>query len=148
MGRDADLGRTVTGTVDFPVGPEVAFDYLADPRHRAEWQSSLRRVEDIVGPVAVGQTWTDVTVPGLRPAMRTTELERPRRWSEVGTWRGVRAGLSLTFAATATGCRVSFAFRITGPGPLAPLGLAMSLLSRPAVGSDLRRAAHLLGTRG
>ena len=32
----------------------------------------------------VGQTWTDVTKPGLRPAMRTDVLERPRLWSESG----------------------------------------------------------------
>ena len=31
----------------FDVPAEVAFDYLVDPRHRPEWQSSLRRVEDV-----------------------------------------------------------------------------------------------------
>ena len=33
--------------VRFGVPVEVAFDYLVDPHHRPEWQSSLRRVEDV-----------------------------------------------------------------------------------------------------
>ena len=32
--------------------------------------------------------------------MRTTILERPVRWAESGTWRGVRADLELAFAAS------------------------------------------------
>ena len=50
-----------------------AFDYLVDPRHRPEWQSSLRRVSAIDGDVRVGQTWVDETKPGLKPLMRTTD---------------------------------------------------------------------------
>ena len=86
--------------VPFPVSREVAFDYLADPRHRPEWQSSLARVEDVDGEPRVGQTWVDVTRPGLRPRMETTELDRPRRWAERGTWRGIAATLVLDFAQT------------------------------------------------
>ena len=53
--------------IAFPVPCEVAFDYLADPARRPEWQSSLARVEDVDGEPRVGQTWVDVTRPGLRP---------------------------------------------------------------------------------
>ena len=102
---------------------EVAFDYLADPHHRPEWQSSLARVEDVDGEPRVGQTWVDVTKPGMRPAMETTELDRPHRWTEVGTWRGFSATLTLTFTATATGCDVEptmVAARAAGsPAPIA-----------------------------
>ena len=91
--------------VSFPVPPAVAFDYLADPHHRPEWQSSLARVEDVDGEPRVGQTWVDVTRPGLRPAMETTELDRPHRWTETGTWRGISATLTLTFTETADGLR-------------------------------------------
>ena len=38
--------------VAFAVPAEVAFDYLIDPRHRPEWQSSLRRVELVDDRVA------------------------------------------------------------------------------------------------
>lgn len=133
------------GTVAFPVDPATAFDYLSDPAHRAEWQSSLRRVEDVAGRPGAGQTWTDVTVPGLRPAMRTTVFERPTRWSESGTWRFVTAELTLTFTAVAERCYVGFAFRIRALGPV---GLLATALSVPPVRADLRRAARILAERG
>jgi uncharacterized protein YndB with AHSA1/START domain len=117
------------------VPPEVAFDYLADPHRRPEWQSSLARVEDVDGEVRVGQTWVDVTRPGLRPRMETTELDRPHRWTETGTWRGISATLTLTFTETETGCDVAAA--IVVPLPL-------RLPARWAVRSDLRHAASRL----
>jgi hypothetical protein len=132
------------GKVSFPVSREVAFDYLADPANRPEWQSSLARVSAISGPVAVGQTWVDETVPGLKPQMRTTELDRPSRWSESGTWRFVRADLTLTFEPAPSGCTVDFRFRIHALGPV---GLAATAFSVPAVGLDLRKAAKILGRR-
>jgi Polyketide cyclase / dehydrase and lipid transport len=122
-------------TVAFPVPSEVAFDYLADPRNRADWQSSLARVEDVDGVPRVGQTWTDVTRPGLRPRMETTVLDRPHRWAERGTWRGITATLTLDFADTPTGCDVTASFEIA------------RLLRAPAlraVRSDLRHAASTL----
>lgn len=133
---------TATGTVRFAVPAEVAFDYLVDPRNRPAWQSSLRRVQDVDGEPRVGQTWIDVTKPGLRPAMTTTVLDRPTRWTESGTWRFVRADLTLTFRPVDAGeCDVSFEFEFFGLGPI---GAAVSAVSRPAVAGDLRRAARLL----
>jgi len=127
------------------VPTQVAFDYLVDPRNRAAWQSSLRRVEQVDGEPRPGQTWTDVTRPGLRPAMRTEVLERPRLWSESGTWRFVRADLTLRFDAVGeAACDVHYRFRIHALGPL---GLAASVLSLPAVRTDLRRAAKILSSR-
>ena len=118
--------------VPFPVPREVAFDYLVEPTRRPEWQASLARVEDVDGEPRVGQTWTDVTKPGLRPRMETTELDRPHRWTETGRWRGIGATLTLKFTETATGCDVVATFDIARP------------LRAPAlwaVRSDLRRAA-------
>lgn len=136
------MARDPGGTVRFDVPVEVAFDYLVDPVNRAAWQSSLRRVEDVDGVPRLGQTWTDVTKPGLRAAMRTDVLERPRLWSESGTWRFVRADLTLRFEAVSDqACDVRFEFRIHALGPI---GLAASAISTPAVRGDLRRAARLL----
>jgi uncharacterized protein YndB with AHSA1/START domain len=129
------------GRVSFSVPPEVAFDYLVDPANRPAWQSSLARVSAVEGEIGVGQRWVDETKPGLKPRMRTTEYQRPRRWSEDGTWRFVRAELTLTFSPTPVGCEVGYRFRIRALGPL---GLAASWVSVPAVGADLRRAARLL----
>jgi len=138
------MARDVGGTVPFAVSREVAFDHLVDPRHRPEWQSSLRRVTAIEGQPRVGQTWVDETRLGLKPLMRTTELVRPSRWSESGTWRFVRADLTLVFSDAPGGCTVDYRFRIHALGPL---GLALSVLARPAVGADLKRAARILSSR-
>lgn len=131
--------------VRFAVPAEVAFDYLADPNNRPLWQSSLARVEDVAGEVRVGQTWVDVTVPGLRPHLETIELVRPRRWTERGTWRALDATLTLTFEPVAPGgCDVRIEMEIHGRGLATPLAAALTRLSPAAVRSDLKRAARLL----
>ncbi|GAA1775415.1 hypothetical protein GCM10009795_021710 [Nocardioides hankookensis] len=123
----------------FPVTCEVAFDYLVDPRNRPAWQSSLKRVDEVDGAPRVGQTWVDVTRPGLRPRMETTELERPHRWTERGTWRGYAATLTLTFTEVADGCDVDAEVVITGPF----VSLLRQVAPR-AVRRDLRHAASML----
>jgi uncharacterized protein YndB with AHSA1/START domain len=135
------MHRDLHGTVTYEVPPAVAFDYLVDPHNRPEWQSSLRRVSQVDGEPRVGQTWVDETKPGIKPRMRTTELARPMRWSESGTWRFVRAELTLEFAEAPGGCTVRYRFRILGLGPL---GALASRISAPAVRADLRRAASRL----
>jgi hypothetical protein len=139
------VAAAAEGTVPFGVPMEVAFDYLVDPRHRPEWQSSLRRVEDVEGEPRAGQTWTDVTIPGLRAAMVTTVLERPHLWAESGSWRFVRADLTLRFEPVGDdACEVTYRFRIHAPGPL---GVAATAVSKPAVRADLKRAATILAGR-
>jgi hypothetical protein len=133
--------------VDFPVAAEVAFDYLVDPRNRPQWQSSLRRVELVDDVVAVGQRWVDVTAAGVRPAMRTTALDRPRSWTETGRWRTVDATLTLDFRPTAGGCAVTARFGVTATGLLRPIGPTVSRAAGPAVRADLRRAARILAER-
>lgn len=134
--------------VRFTVPSEVVFDYLVDPANRPQWQSSLSRVEDVKGEVGVGQTWVDVTVPGLRPHLETTELVRPRRWTERGTWRTLDATLTLTFESTGqASCDVGIEMEIRARGLAAPLAAALTRLSPVAVRSDLKRAARLLESR-
>lgn len=130
--------------VRFDVPAEVAFAFLVDPANRPLWQSSLRRVEDVspAGPV-VGQTWIDVTSPGLRPAMETTELVAPTRWTERGTWRNVTAELTLTFEPDDAGCLVRADASVTGP----LVGRVLTALAPYAIRSDLKRAARLLSER-
>ncbi len=137
--------RQLGGRVEFSCDRETAFDYLVDPRRRPEWQSSLRRVSEVDGEPRVGQTWVDETKAGIKPRLLTTELDRPARWSESGTWRFVRADLTLDLVETPTGCSVVYRFRIHALGPL---GVAATAVSVPAVGADLRRAARLLAAPG
>lgn len=125
-----------------------AFAYLADPRNRPEWQSTLRSVVAVV-PAAdgsftsAGVTWTDVTVvPGVRPSLRTVQSEEPRLWVEEGRFGPAHARLALTFDACPDGTRVSADFTVSalGVGPLIALG------SRRTVVADLRRAARILAS--
>ena len=133
--------------VRFDVPADVAFDYLVDPHRRPEWQSSLRRVEDVDGEPRVGQRWVDVTVVGLRPRMETTALDRPRTWTEVGTWRGIDAVLTLAFTPDGDGCRVTPTFRVSGRGAARPLAWVVDRVAVLGVLPDLRRAAKLLAAR-
>jgi hypothetical protein len=138
--------------VAFDVPAERAFDYLVDPRNRPEWQSSLRRVEGVdgdphVGEPRVGQTWVDVTGPGLRPVMETTVLERATTWTEHGTWRGIEATLTLRFAPAGRGCVVTADARVSGTGPARLLGPLLTRVAALAVHGDLRRAARILSER-
>lgn len=131
-------------SVHFEAAPEVVFDYLVDPANRAQWQSSLRRVEEVAGPIGVGQSWVDVTTPGLRPRMETTELDRPQRWTEIGTWRSVSAILTLTFIPAGAGCDVEPTMRLEGHGLTWLVAPVLNLVSPGAVRSDLRRAARII----
>lgn len=123
----------------FPVPADRAFAYLADPRNRPQWQSSLRSVVDVRRD---GAAWTDVTVvPGVRPRMRTTVSEPPYRWVEEGVYGPFRARLELRFAAAGDeSCTVTADFAVRGLG----VGGLLTAGARPAVAADLRRAADLL----
>ena len=134
--------------VTFAAPPERVFDYLADPRNRPEWQSSLRAVSMIDdGEPRVGQRWRDLTWAGVRPHMRTTRLEPHTLWAETGTWFGVTADLTLTFAPEGAGTSVEVSMDVRGSGLWRlPAGLA-DRLADSAVAGDLRRAADLLARR-
>jgi len=134
-------------TVFLPVSPEVAFDYLADPANRPAWQASLKGVEAVEGQVGLGQSWTDVTVPGLRPRMRTTAYERPSRWAETGTWRGVTAELTLRFSACGAGCSVEVTTRFSARGAYRGVLPFLPLLAPLAARTDLKAAAKELRER-
>lgn len=128
----------------FPVPVDRAFAYLADPRNRPAWQSSLRSVADVVpadgDATAAGTTWTDITmVPGIRPRMRTVVAEPGSTWVEEGRFGPFRARLALFFSPAEEGSLVVAEFDVRGLA----VGAAVTLAGRPAVAADLRRAARL-----
>ncbi len=99
------------------------FRYLADPRNRPEWQSSLLSVTLLDrGEPRVGMSWRDNTMVGMRPTMEITELQPFRLWAEEGGWRGVRATLTLRFTAIAPGCRVDALGSLSGERRLGGAG--------------------------
>ena len=135
-------------TVPYDVPVEVAFTYLADPRNRPEWQSSLRAVELLdEGDPRVGLRWRDLTSARIAPEMVITEMDRDVLWAETGRWRGIEADLALRFAPVADGCSVTATFGVRGKGPLRPVGWLATRAGVFAVRSDLRRAARLLSSR-
>lgn len=131
--------------VRFDAPPDVVHAYLSDPHRRPEWQSSLRRVDDVVGDGGVGTTWTDVTSVGARPRMRVTADEPGRSWTEAGEWRGVTAELRLDLHPDGAGTRVVATFDLRTPRPLVPLGVVLRRLAPLGIRGDLRRAARKVG---
>ena len=136
------------GEVAFDVPVEVAYAYLADPRNRPEWQSSLSRVEMLdEGEPRVGMRWRDHTVVRVVPRMEITALEPGELWAEKGQWHAIEAILLLFFDPTATGCVVDVSFRVHGRGLLAPVGWLATGAGVLPVLSDVRRAARILFER-
>jgi hypothetical protein len=140
------VGFTVGHDFDHPVG--VVFAYLADPRNRPRWQSSLRRVDMLGGAAGdgepgVGTRWYDVTWPGVRPLMEITDWEQNVRWVEHGRWRGLEVTLDLVFTPLAEDrTRVRATTVTRAPGWRRPLGALLDLVGPAAARSDLRRAAQ------
>ena len=140
--------RTVQVAYDVPVPVPVAFGYLADPRNRPEWQSSLRSVELLdEGAPRVGMRWRDHTSARIVPEMVITAMEQDVLWAETGRWRGLEADLTLRFGPTAGGTRVEAGFAVRGRGVLRPLGWAATGAGLFAIRSDLRKAGRILAGR-
>lgn len=143
------MGFTVGHDFDLPVG--VVFDYLADPRNRPAWQSSLRRVEllDTSREPGLGTRWYDVTWPGVRPLMEITGWEQNVRWVEHGRWRGLEVTLDLVFTPlTEESSRVRATTVTHAPGWRRPLGWLLDRVGPWGARDDLRRAARLAGRQG
>jgi uncharacterized protein YndB with AHSA1/START domain len=139
---------SLTFTVEYDVPVGVAFAYLADPRNRPQWQSSLRAVDLLdEGEPRVGMRWRDLTSARIAPEMVITQLEPDVLWAETGTWKAVEADLTLAFSPRQGGCAVAVAFAVRGRGLLRPVGWAATRAGRFAVRSDLRRAGRLLAAR-
>ena len=140
--------KLMGGDVDFSVPVDVAYAYLADPRTRPEWQSSLKSVEMLdEGEPRVGMRWRDYTAARIVPDMQITILEPGDMWAEVGHWRAISAILMLSFEPTAGGCTVGVAFRVRAPGLLAPVGWVATVAGVLPVMADVKRAARILAAR-
>ena len=99
----------------------------------------------------LGQTWTELTVVGVRPRLEVVEFEPFRSWAERGAWRGVEATLRLRFIGTRDGCRVVADGEVSGAGLYAVAARSSGLLAKrrrspptsapPATGSRSAREA-------
>ena len=140
---------TFTVTMDLPHPPQALFRFLAEPRNRPMWQSTLRTVTDVDGGEPhPGMQWRDVTKVGIKPWMELTDLVPYRLIGESGTWHGVDGILSLRFLKIQQGTRVTADGRLIGHGPFA---LAASVSGRWApetIRKDLLLASEVLSQRG
>ena len=141
-------GADFLAEVDLPVAPEVVHAYLADPRNRPEWQSSLLSVDAPDVEPHVGLRWSETTAVGVRPRLEITEMDPPRTWAEPGRWRGVGATLRLVVTPSPGGSRVEARGRVEGTGVWAVPARLAGLLAGRAIASDLRRAGRILAARG
>lgn len=144
-------------TIDAP--PRAVFDYLFDPLHRPDWQSSLRAVDMLdEGPAGIGTRWVDRTAVGACPRMEITAMrlspDGTGVWAEVGTWRGVRAVLSLRFEPLSSESmrdpertRLTGSVQVSSTAAWLPVRLALQALAPLAVTADLRRAARIIEGR-
>ena len=136
---------TFTVTIDLPHPPADLFHFLAEPRNRPLWQSSLRTVADVdAGEPHAGQHWRDVTKVGIKPQMQLTELVPYRVIAETGTWRGVDGLLTLRFLKTGQGTRVTAEGRLIGHGPFALAAAVSGRWAPETVRKDLLRASDVL----
>lgn len=151
MGSGPPLGTRpgmLTTHVAYDVPVDRAFTYLADPRNRPEWQSSLRAVDLLdEGVPRVGMRWLDLTSARIAPEMVITEMEPDVLWAETGRWKAIEADLRLEFAPRAGGCRVAVAFGVRARGLLRPVGWVATAAGLFAVRSDLRKAGRILAAR-
>jgi uncharacterized protein YndB with AHSA1/START domain len=139
---------SLSTTVEYAVPVNVVFTYLADPRNRPEWQSSLKSVELLdEGAPRVGMRWRDVTSARIVPEMVITEMEADVLWAETGRWKAIEADLTLGFAPSESGCTVTVEFDVRGRGALRPVGWAATRAGLFAVRSDLRKSARILAAR-
>jgi uncharacterized protein YndB with AHSA1/START domain len=135
-----------TITIDLPQPPAVLFRYLADPRNRPEWQSSLRSVTDVdPGEPHAGMQWRDVTKVGIKPHMQLTELIPYRTLSEIGTWHGIDGLLTLKFLKVGEGTRLTAEGRVIGRGPFAVAAAVAGRFAPATIRADLERAGTVVG---
>ena len=137
-----------TVTLDLPQDPGTLFRFLAEPRNRPLWQSSLRAVTDVdPGEPHAGMHWRDVTKAGVRPQMQLTELVPYRVITETGTWRGVDGVLTLRFVKTGQGCRLTAEGRLIGHGVFKMAAAVSGRFAPEAIRKDLLRASEVLSDR-
>lgn len=124
------------------------FAYLADPRHRPEWQSSLDAVELLDdGEPRVGMRWRERPAPFAEFEMSITELVPGERWAERGhaAFGEVEVAVDFHDAGEVPGLatRLDLRIELRLRGPYKPFALGAKLLLPSAMRADLRRIERL-----
>lgn len=102
----------VQRTIEVPVTPERAFDYVADFSTTAEWDPGIAaasRLDD--GPVGLGSRFAVTAAFGDRAlplVYEITEYERPTRVVIIGTGGVFRGVDEIKFAPSPGGTRIDY----------------------------------------
>src|SRR5262245_9422618 len=80
--------REGSGEVEAPVAPQVAFAYLANPRHAPRWFAGVQVADATMGSLTVGAHWTCIQTQsgGRKSLTRLAVYEPPERF----VWRTTR----------------------------------------------------------
>ena len=130
--------------VRIPAPRAQVYAYLADPRHRAEWQAGLVRVEMVdEGEPRVGMRWVDHLTGGLSFDLQIIGMEPERMWAEVTRKGPFTAFMTLLFDDETVDGRPGTCLRIVprvrGHRFAKPMGVAGTALMNTLVRFDLRR---------
>lgn len=122
------------------------FRYLADPRNRPKWQSSILSLTmTSEGEPHVGMTWREHARGFGQFEMEITECEEGRVWAERGRSERGEIEVRLTFQdgaeAGTTELELDLTLRLAGVW--SALAWLAPPVMRPLMRQDLRRAAAL-----
>lgn len=142
--------REGVGEVTVAVAPDVAFAYLADPRHAQEWFAGARLAEQPEGAPHVGMTWRFVQARSDHRVVpvRMAVYEPPTRFVWRTALRWPRTNLRWEMRCEPEtpplqgegGTRLRMTIGIE-PGPIGWLGLYLSpRLYRPDPAMQAQRA--------
>jgi uncharacterized protein YndB with AHSA1/START domain len=125
------------------------FDYLADPRHRPEWQASLERVELLdEGAPRVGMRWIDHLKVGPPFELQIIGMESDDLWAEMGRVGPLRAFVTLLFQDETRngvdGTCVRIVARVRGHRLAKPLGWLATGVMGALVRVDVPRLARVV----
>lgn len=127
-----------TISAEIAASPETVFRLATDFANAANVVEGIVRVEMLTpGPVAAGTRFRETRVMFGREAteeMTVTEIVAPRRVALLALSHGTRYESSFTFAAIATGTRVTMDFQAT---PLTLAARIMGWLMTPMIKKSL-----------
>ena len=130
-----------------PAPRTKVFAYLADPRHRPQWQASLDHVELLDdGEPRVGMRWLDHVKVGPPFELQIIGMDPPDLWAEMGTIGPLRAFVTLLFQdetrGDVDGTCVRVVTRVRGGRLTKPVGWVATAALALLVRVDLPRLAR------
>src|SRR5690242_20373518 len=141
--------REGAGEIEAPVAPQVAFAYLADPRHAPHWFAGVEVADAPVGSLAAGARWTFIQTQsvGRKSPTRMAVYEPPARfvWRTTLRWPATNLAWEMRCLPVEENPRATL-LRLTiriEPGPLGWLSaLAVGAMRGDVIAERAQRAVE------